>query len=129
MKRFLFIAGLLFSITLAVVVGLRLSVDALAIIIGIVCGMLASVPPTLILFWVLRRQEREMKAHLGQSAVERYPPVVVVNGQAPNGYGSSPFSPALPAATPAPGFRDFKVVGQEKTETTGDILPPFWDQK
>ncbi len=129
MKKFLFLAGIAFTVTLAVVIGTRLSSDAMAIVVGIVCGVLASIPTTAILVWVLRQRDRQIEAQLSQRGpFGQYPPVVVVNGQNPNG-ATGPYPPsALPAGKTTNGPRNFKVIGQENTETTGDILPPFWDE-
>ncbi len=127
MKKFVFVTGIAFAIALAVVVGTRISPDAMAVIIGIICGVLASIPTTAILLWVLRQRERQMETQFGPARVGHYPPVVVVNGQGTNGYGGMHSPPALTATTP-PGSRDFKVIGQENTETVGDVLPPFWEQ-
>jgi len=128
MRRFLFAAGVAFAIALAVVVGYRMSPDAMAVIVGIVCGVLASVPTTAILLWVLRQRDRQIEAQFGPMRTGQYPPVVVVNGHSPNGNGYLSSPPALTAKASVPGSRDFKVIGQENTESVGDILPPFWEQ-
>ncbi len=120
--------GIVFAIALAVVVGTRISPDAMAVIIGIICGVLASIPTSAILIWVLRQRDRQLEAQYGQARPGHYPPVVVVNGQGTNGYGTSHTPPALTASATPSGPRDFKVIGQENTESTGDILPPFWEQ-
>ena len=127
MKKFVFFVGMSFAVAMAVVIGLRLSPDAMAVIIGIICGVLASIPTSIILVWVLRQRERtpeEMAYTHGRYG--HYPPVVVVNGQGTNGYGNSAPPPVLTPNTP-PGTRDFKVIGQETTENVGDILPSLWD--
>jgi len=128
MKKFLFVAGVAFAIALAIVVGYRMSPDAMAVIVGIVCGVLASVPTTAILLWVLRQRDRQIEAQFGPMRTGHYPPVVVVNGQGAGGSGHIAAPPALTARTTSPGARDFKVIGQENTESVGDILPPFWEQ-
>ncbi len=128
MRKFLFVAGIAFSITLAVVVGTRMSPDAMAVIIGIICGMLASIPTSVILVWVLRQREKQIEAQLGQTTSGHYPPIVVVNGQGIDGTGRSYIPPGLATHTTPPGARQFKVIGQEKTEAVGDILPPFWEE-
>jgi hypothetical protein len=127
MKRFIIVISSIFAIAFALVVGFRMSPDAMAVIIGIICGMLASVPTSIILVWVLRQRDRQMDAQIGPSRMGHYPPVVVVNGQGTNGYGTAPPPPALTAAATSNGSRDFKIVGQENTESAGDILPPFWE--
>ncbi len=129
MKRFLFIAGIVFVITLAVIMGTRISPDALAVIIGIICGVIASIPTSAMLVWVMRQRDKQ-EAQLGQLRPYggQYPPVVVVNGQGPNGYTTPYAANALTAGPPPVSGRSFKVIGQENTETVGDVLPNFWDE-
>ncbi len=130
MRRILALICALFAVSLAAVVGVRMSADAMAVIIGIILGLIASIPTSLILLWVLRQRDRQLDAQLGQAPrpVGQYPPVVVVNGHGPNGYGAAPYNPALTAGTSSSGPRSFKVIGHENTETIGDALPPFWDE-
>lgn len=130
MKKFLFVVGVVFAVALAIVVGTRISPDAMAVIIGIICGILASIPTSVILVWVLRQRDRQFDAQMGPGRFGQYPPVVVVNGQGTNGYGNNGYNgmPPVLAPTSSPGGgRDFKVIGQENTETVGDILPAFWE--
>jgi hypothetical protein len=128
MKKFLFVTGLAFTVTVAAVVGVRMSSDAMAVVVGIVCGMLASVPTSAILVWTLRVRDKQLEAQLGPGRqYGHYPPVVVVNGQHPNGTtGSHPPQPAMLSGGNAP--RNFKVIGQETTESSGDRLPPIWSE-
>jgi hypothetical protein len=129
MKRFLFSAGIVFVITIAVIMGTRMSPDALAVVIGIICGVLASIPTSAMLVWVMRQRDKQVEMQMGQRPFGgQYPPVVVVNGQGTNGYGSPYGATALPAGSPPLGPRSFKVIGQENTETVGDVLPTFWDE-
>jgi len=128
MKKFFIIISSTFAVALAVVIGIRISPDAMAVIIGIVAGVLASIPTSVILVLVLRQRDRQMESQYGSMRYGQYPPVVVVNGQTPNGYGTSLSAPALTAHSGHNGARDFKVVGQENTETVGDLLPSFWEQ-
>lgn len=124
MKRFLFVAGLVFTVTVGVVVGVRLSPEAMAVVVGIVCGVLASVPTSAILVWTLRVREKQVEAQMGQGRMMgQYPPVVVVNGQTPVNGTTGSYPPALPVGN---GGRSFKVIGQDKTESGGDMLPPIW---
>ena len=123
--------GGIFAVAGAVVGGSRIGPDAMAVIIGIICGMLASIPTSVILVWVLRQRDKQLETQYGQMRANgHYPPVVVVNGQGPNGNGYAAPAPALMnGGTTAPaGSREFKVIGQENTENAGDILPPFWEQ-
>ncbi len=124
MKKYVLIGGALFPITLALILGLRMSADAMAVIIGIIFGLLASVPTSLMLVWTLRQRDKQIEAQLQGRSPGHYPPVVVVNGQpAGNGYQAPP----IPSVSSA-GSREFKVVGQDNTETVGDVLPAFWDE-
>jgi hypothetical protein len=62
--------GLAFVVTLAIVVGQRLSSEAMAVVIGVIAGVAASIPTSLIVVWVTAR------AHLtgGNSAPLRSTP-------------------------------------------------------
>jgi hypothetical protein len=126
MKRGIVIIGAVFAAALAVAVGSRMSADAMSVVVGVVCGVLASIPTSLLLLWMLAR--RAPGAALGADRAGQigmgnyFPPVVVVNpgpGYGTPAYGSS--LNALPAggyaaAPPMPGGRrSFKVVGDEET--------------
>ena len=129
MKKFLFVVGVAFTVTVAVVVGVRMSSDAMAVVVGIVCGMLASVPTSAILVWTLRVRDKQLEAQLGTGRqYGQYPPVVVVNGQHPN--GANRIHGPQPAVLSGGnnGARNFKVIGQETTESSGDRLPPIWSE-
>jgi hypothetical protein len=127
MKKFLIIVGVAFSISLAIVIGTRMSPDAMAVVVGIVCGVLASIPTSTLLVWVLRQRDKQLENQMGPARhYGQFPPVVVVNGQGTNGHGA--YAPPLPAGSTSSGPRNFKVIGQENTETMGDVLPSFWDE-
>jgi hypothetical protein len=123
MKRGVLIIGTVFAVALAVAVGSRMSADAMSVVVGVACGVLASIPTSLLLLWVLARRGQAVE-RAGQAGMGNYfPPVVVVNpgpGYGMPAYGSSPHAlPAggyAPAAPPLPaGQRSFKVVGDEET--------------
>jgi hypothetical protein len=74
----IFMGGLLlvFTVTLAIIVGNRLSNEALGVLAGAVCGVGAAIPTSLIVVALtlkLRQDEPEEKTS--------YPPIVVVNGE------------------------------------------------
>jgi hypothetical protein len=120
MKRTLALIGAAFAVALAVVIGNRMSADAMAVVVGVVCGVLASIPTSLLLIWALGRRgygagaESQARNNTGT----QYPPVVVVNpgpGYGMPGYGPSP-APPIERSLPPPGSpRTFKVVGDEET--------------
>jgi hypothetical protein len=96
---------IVFLVTLAIVIGRRMSAEALAVVVGVVCGVAAAVPTLLILAYVLsrtnamtrdlptQRRERDERRQLD------YPPVVVVQPPyqpaSTSGYWPSPRTPAL----------------------------------
>jgi hypothetical protein len=127
MKKFFLIMAVAFSASMAVVIGFRLSADAMAVIIGIVCGVLASIPTSVVLVWVLRQRDKQLEMQNGSMRMGQYPPVVVVNGHGTSA-NRGMMAPTPLLASGANGTRDFKVIGQEGTESSGDILPPLWDQ-
>jgi len=101
MKKLIALILIAFAVTLAVVVGNRMSTDAMAVVIGIVCGVGASIPTSLLIMAAASR--RETKEERGQAA---FPPVVIVNpghqgGQAPNYYQPPTLPPALSQSGPA----------------------------
>jgi hypothetical protein len=117
-----------FMVTLGVVVGTRLSSDAIAVLVGVIAGVAASIPCALLLMAVTRRREPEREESYAEEcpgpyrAVDRpAPPVIVVapgnatpqqflpwaSGQA---YGASPYG-AL-----APTQRQFRIMGYDGDE-------------
>jgi len=134
MKKFIYAMSALFIVSITVVLGLRMSPDAMAVIIGIVCGMMASIPTTILLVYVLRqRDQQQQQLYQQQYQGQQYPPVVVVNGH-PN----QQHYPHVPSTSgsgylPAPGNgRSFKVVGQDAdpVETFGETfsINSIWDE-
>lgn len=119
MRRIIALGIIAFTITLAIVVGNRLSSEALAVVVGIVLGVLASIPTSILLLIFVRRlvteaPQRSQKPKQHQSV---YPSVIVINPNA----GQSDRSPTPwvdePGSRPA-GYlpREFRVVGEEEEE-------------
>jgi hypothetical protein len=107
LKQIAMTIGLAFAITLAVMIGKRMSAEAMAVVVGIVCGVLASVPASLLLLLVLGRgkdQDSRREAE-GRS----YPPVVIVQGGAPQALPPGMAPGYWPSAAP-PLRREFQVV-------------------
>lgn len=107
--------GLVFAITLAVVVGKQMSTEAMAVVIGIICGVLASIPTSLLLLLVLTRRERQKEDEQGRPGrAGSYPPVVVIQGGAPQALPLGPQAGYWPAPSPGPAVnRQFHVVGDD----------------
>jgi hypothetical protein len=104
---------LAFAVALAVVVARQMSGDAMAILIGIVCGAGASAPTTALLVILLLRRERKREEELARQAQKgAYPPVVVIQGGAPQALPMTPQGGYWPAPATAPALsRQFRVVG------------------
>ncbi len=95
-----------FTVTMAAVVGQRLSEQAMSVLAGAACGVAASIPTSLLVVWVSRRKQEQPAAQVPGA----YPPVIVV--QTPQtglpqgqqmGYNMPPYF--------TPGQREFTVVG------------------
>ena len=56
MKKVIVPVMLAFGVTLAVIIGQRMSTDAMAVVIGVAVGVAASVPTSLLLVALLRRE-------------------------------------------------------------------------
>ena len=121
------LVSLAFVGTLAVVVGWRLTSEAMAVLVGVAAGVLASIPTSLIIVWVTTRQLRAEREAQDARLVARpaaaslappsAPPVIVVSppaAQAPQ--WSNTFLP--PAAVAPP--RRFNVIGGDDGWGEGD---------
>lgn len=124
MKTGLVLVGMAFAVAVAVVVGNRLSDEALAVVVGAVCGISASIPVSLALVIAASRNwgREEAPREIGYDyesrryAAERPQPpqiLVVTPPQQQMPYGMpSPYY--LPPGAPGVGApRDFKIVGDE----------------
>jgi hypothetical protein len=119
-KKLKFFAGLLalaFAVTLALIVGNRLSDEALGVLAGAVCGVGAAIPTSLIVVTVSQRRSEPRDLNAASRTMQppmpqqrAYPPVIVVSPQGgqqqwPNQWNS------LPPSLTAPMERNFTVVG------------------
>jgi len=120
LKHIVTVIGLAFAITLAVMIGKRMSADALAIVVGIACGILASLPPLVLLLVLLLRRERK-DDRSRQEETRAMPPIIVVQGGAPQALPPGAQSGYWPMAAPGmQGERTFQVVGGD------DLLEGEW---
>jgi len=104
---------LAFAVTLAVVVGTRMSAEAMAVIVGVTCGVAAGIPMSVLILVALNRRadaasERGMSRGVPQAAT--YPPVVVIQGgtAAPGGLVPPYYPSSMEVAR-----RQFRIVGEE----------------
>lgn len=107
-----------FAVAAGVVVGNRLSPEAMAVVVGVVCGVLASIPMSVMVLILTRRLSKPSRANdsamLAPSGPS-YPPVVVI--QSDGGGQRNRFDPAWdapPAAENQPWRRSFTVIGEEE---------------
>jgi hypothetical protein len=126
LKQVAAVLALVFVIALAVVVGKQMSTEAMAVVIGVVCGVAAGIPTSVLLLVALTRRDRQrledeerQAARECQRHSERsYPPVVVIQGGAPQALPPGPQAGYWPAPMPGPPVsRQFHVVGGD------DLLP------
>ncbi len=111
-RQALVVAGLVFAITLAVVVGKKMSAEAMAVVVGIVCGVAAAIPTSVLLLVAFTRRDRQQRDQM-EARPQQYgsPPVVVIQGGAPQAL-PGPQAGYWPAADPGPAVnRQFHVVG------------------
>jgi hypothetical protein len=136
--------GLGFAVTLAAVVGQRLSAEAMAVVIGVIAGVAASIPTSLIVVWFASRSNAihtvvEMPM---PRAAEPEPRIVVVTPPPqpmPAGYGYA--APAGQAGYASAGYapqailppRRFTVVGGmelggEAESVDGEVEEVTWER-
>lgn len=115
-KRVATLLALAFVTALAIVIGTRLSSDAIAVLVGVMAGVAASIPTALLLFVVTRRSDADDEDQYYEERRRDSPPVIVV---AP---GSAPqvlpqYLGGSPAQLPAgPARRRFRVMGYDDEE-------------
>ena len=91
-----------FTITLAMLIGSKLSDQALAVLSGAACGVSAAIPTSLLIVGITYKQRQPQVQPQQQN---QYPPIVVV-GQQP-----------MPAQLQQPGH------AQDQTQTTMEYAP------
>ena len=113
LKQALLIVGLVFAIALAIVVGKKMSAEAMAVVVGVVCGVAAAIPTSILLLVVFTRRDRQRLDEMeSQPRQQSSPPVVVIQGGAPQALPPGPQAGYWPAAQPGPAVnREFHVVG------------------
>jgi hypothetical protein len=117
--RWAILAGLVvtgFSITLALVIGNRLSDEALAVLAGAVCGVGAAIPTSLIVVAVSRRRDESRTQPVASNPYQGfYPPVIVVAPPGAGQQGTNAWNGLSPSLD-TPSQRRFTVVGGSPAE-------------
>ena len=108
---FVGLMGVTFAVTLAVLIGNRLSDEALAVLAGAVCGVGAAIPTSLLIVMVSRRYGERVPPPIQPSMQQGvYPPVVVV--APPSGQQWSNDWNTYPPHLTTPSQRQFTIVGE-----------------
>jgi anti-sigma factor RsiW len=121
LRRIGLILSLVFAVALAVVVGSRMSAEAMAVVVGVVCGVAAGIPTSVLLMAAMSRRERHQYEKSGQQRqAGNYPPVVVIQGGAPQALPPGQQAGYWPSLPPGPqAHRHFHVVGGEELTDDG----------
>ena len=123
MRNGIILAGIAFAVALAVIVGNRLSNEAMAVVVGAVCGISASIPVSIALVIAASKNwgrdeapPREIGYDYGAHRYAPQPPQILVvsppPAQPPYGFPQNQYY--LPPGAPDMGApRDFKIIGDE----------------
>ena len=115
LRVFAGLAATAFAVTLAVLIGNRLSDEALAVLAGAVCGVGAAIPTSLLVVAVSRWRDGPRAPPMAPVPQNPYPPVVVV--APPGGQPGSHAWNTLPPSFGTPVQRHFTVVGGSSVDT------------
>jgi hypothetical protein len=125
MKKVILPAMLGFGVTLALIIGQRMSTDAMAVVIGVAVGVAASVPTSLLLVALLRRERSAYRIE-PPSQPSAYPQlqqpnIIVLNPAdllAKSGLDNRPYTALPPPEYAADGgLRRLRVVGDDEDWT------------
>jgi hypothetical protein len=117
-KTAILIAGVFVTI-LGVVIGTRLSSDAIAVLVGVIAGVAAGIPTALLLIFVTQRRREEVEPEPYDHRRQMTPPVIIVapgntpQAWSPYGYAGAPGAQQLP---PVPSPRRFRVMGLDEDD-------------
>ncbi len=137
MRRLLPLALLAGVITLAIIIGQRISTDAMAVMVGVVFGVAASIPTSLLVALAMRGRQTEPPYHRDDyQPAPPAPQIYVVN---PGQLSAAQLHGGQAAHTPPPpGYfyanepgRRYKVVGEAEYELDqadqDDWIPTYAD--
>lgn len=126
MRNGIVIIGVVFAATLAYVVGNRLSTEAMAVVVGALCGITASLPLSLALFIAASRNwgrgedtsssYEEIREYTPRGYTSPQQPIIVLAPPQPMQFQNPTAMNQLylPPNAPDEGApRDFKIIGDE----------------
>ncbi len=117
MKKLIPLLLLGFFVALAIVIGQRMSTDAMAVVIGVAVGIAASVPTSLLLVALLRKERQAFRHE--ETPYGAYPPAQLPYQQPniivldPSQLQRPPSEVPLPPQLPDAGLRRIKIVGHD----------------
>ena len=129
---------LVFALTLAATIGLRMNSEAMTVAIGVVFGAAVGLPASLLIASFIRadqpaparatvvreapRETAPMHQMMPQMQQQPQPPVIIVNPASSMQPGWPPYGMNMPPAIPPPNAkprRSARVVGEESEEEKG----------
>jgi len=115
LKTFAGLVTVAFAVTLALVVGNRLSTEALGVLAGAVCGVGAAIPTSLLIVAVTRERSNRRRGNsiIPSQQQGTYPPVVIINPGRDGQYRG--YDQLLDLEQP-PSERSFTIVGDGYTD-------------
>lgn len=121
--RKLWILAAMFVAGLGVMIGSQMSVESMGVVVGVVLGVTASIPMTLLVMMFLSRKDKKEEERRSNAA---YPPVIVVTGNGQPQSMRMPYMP-LPANYGGDGQRAFTLIGDDesfsaRSHTAGGML-------
>jgi hypothetical protein len=126
MKKAIVPLLLVFAVTLAAIIGQRMSTDAMAVVVGVAVGVAASVPTSLLLVALLRRERtggwRAEPPAAAQPQLQS-PNVIVLNPADLLGQRrDQPYVPLPPPEMGAAdgGMRRLRIIGSDEEWNSGD---------
>jgi len=118
-QRVLFFVLLVFAITLAIVVGWRMSAEAMAVVIGVIAGVAASIPTSIIIIWfTLRGKPLAPPPSPRREPESDQSRIIVVNATSPPAprYSNSTLPSPYPEGDPQRPQRRFTIIGGSEEE-------------
>jgi hypothetical protein len=118
-QRVLFFVLIVFAITLAIVVGWRMSSEAMAVVIGVIAGVAASIPTSIIIIWITLRGKPSAPPPIPRREAESdQSRIIVVNATSPPAprYSNSTLPSPYPEGDPQRPTRRFTIIGGSEEE-------------
>lgn len=113
MRGLIAVCLIAFAIGLGVLAGHKLAAESMAVVVGVVCGVTASVPMSILMLILVKRTTASQSTP-STSQQAQYPPVIVVSGGQPQ-LGPPNDNGAVEGQwrEPGPRRREFRMIGEE----------------